>query len=297
MELNDKQLKKLLELADFNSENYELSNISSEDISKALINIEQKLSYFDLVSLDNIKSNFNILIVDDLELSIFQLTKLLNKIGVVPSIARSANEALDLINKKTFDYILVDLFLPNYTDGLELMQKIQNFKEQNNRNYKIIAVSSTDDNNLINKVFKIGVDTFIPKSKNWHMDILSYIDKSMKNIDFKFFTKKKINDNTYLYKVFDLLSNKAISELLNSINLMILLDIKFILMDLSNISEFDKEQAGIFAQIYKNCVNKSGSLVLINPTETINQALNFAFLNGLIHIAPNLEEALDIVNS
>ena len=129
MELNDKQLKKLLELADFNSENYELSNISSEDISKALINIEQKLSYFDLVSLDNIKSNFNILIVDDLELSIFQLTKLLNKIGVVPSIARSANEALDLINKKTFDYILVDLFLPNYTDGLELMQKIQNFKK------------------------------------------------------------------------------------------------------------------------------------------------------------------------
>ncbi|UKI42434.1 MAG: hypothetical protein L6V95_05820 [Candidatus Melainabacteria bacterium] len=46
-----------------------------------------------------------VLIADDLELSLYQLTKLFNKIGINPLVARNINEANDLLKKHTFDYI------------------------------------------------------------------------------------------------------------------------------------------------------------------------------------------------
>ena len=70
-----------------------------------------------------VPAEFNILIVDDLELSIYQFNQLLKKVGIVPTVARNKIEALAELKKKKFDYIVVDLFLPDAEDGIELIDE------------------------------------------------------------------------------------------------------------------------------------------------------------------------------
>ena len=66
MLLNKEQFEKIMDLADLKVD-YE--NAVSDDITKALIMIERKLSSITTSDTVSIPAEFNILIVDDLELS------------------------------------------------------------------------------------------------------------------------------------------------------------------------------------------------------------------------------------
>ena len=63
-------------------------------ISKALIAIERKLNFFNYPLSFFTAENLNVLIVDDMELSIFQLTSMLKKIGMNVFVARNKEEAI-----------------------------------------------------------------------------------------------------------------------------------------------------------------------------------------------------------
>ena len=75
MELTKEQIQKLFELAGMEIE-YSIAN--SNDITKALVSLEDKLSCFDYVC--EVKAtDSKVLIVDDMELSTYQLSSLLKK--------------------------------------------------------------------------------------------------------------------------------------------------------------------------------------------------------------------------
>ena len=170
MDINNEQLKKLIDLAGLN---IEIENVVPDDINKALINIERKLVSFS-ADASGVPAEFNILIVDDLELSIYQFNQLLKKVGIVPTVARNKIEALAELKKKKFDFIVVDLFLPDAEDGIELIDECIKLREAKRTN-KIIVMSGTDDKDLIEKCYKLGIDEFVPKSSNWHDQILKFI--------------------------------------------------------------------------------------------------------------------------
>ena len=100
MEINKEQLKKLFELAGLDTS---IETAVSEDINKALILIERKMIPLvnDSVS---IPAEFNILIVDDLELSIYQFNQVLKKVGIIPTVARNKAEASAELKKKKYMY-------------------------------------------------------------------------------------------------------------------------------------------------------------------------------------------------
>ena len=106
MDINNEQLRKLFDLSEID---VDYDNIVSEDINKALIAIERKFNSF-CCEESSVPAEFNILIVDDLELSIYQFNQLLKKVGIVPTVARNKMEALAELKKKKFDFIVVDLF-------------------------------------------------------------------------------------------------------------------------------------------------------------------------------------------
>ena len=154
MELTREQTEKILEIAGIHKE-YE--RITSEDLTKAIIKIEDMLSC--LIDSEDVESSeAKILIVDDLELSTYQLTALLRKIKVVPVIAHTKEEAMSEIKKQKFDFIFVDLFLPDQEDGLEVMRFANSYRDEKNLNYKVVAISGTDDLNLVTDCFDSGVD-------------------------------------------------------------------------------------------------------------------------------------------
>ena len=118
MNLTKEQTEKIIELAGVDLE-YE--SLTPNDITKALIRIEEKLSCL-VDACDITASNAKVLIVDDLELSTYQLSTLLKKIKVCPVVVHSKLEALSEIKKQKFDFIFVDLFLPDEEDGLAVMK-------------------------------------------------------------------------------------------------------------------------------------------------------------------------------
>jgi len=63
-------------------------------VSRALIAIERKLNFFNYPLSFFTAENLNVLIVDDMELSIFQLTSMLKKIGMNVYVARNKEEAI-----------------------------------------------------------------------------------------------------------------------------------------------------------------------------------------------------------
>lgn len=296
MEITKEQLQKLMELAVSDS-NIDMDNIESIDISKALVAIERKLNFFSTnINFDLNNKNQTVLIVDDLELSIYQLTQLLKKIGITPSVARNKDEAIAEMHRKTFNYVLIDLFLPDSKDGFELIEEAVRLKNAHQQNFHILIISGTDDKSLIDHCYKLGIDGYIAKDAMWHTEILKYINTTSKKSESSDFSKFIINNNIASYTIKKFNNKKIFSELLADINSSILDGQPNIILNLEHINLFDMDNSYVFAEIYKACVNNKGIFIIINPSEKIKEALVFAYLDGIIPILSSVESAVEFIN-
>lgn len=296
MEITREQLQKLMELA--GDEEYLIDEVSSLDVSRALVSIERKLNFFDTnINFDINKNNKNVLIVDDLELSIYQLNQLLKKIGIMPSVARNKDEAIAEMRKKSFNYVLIDLFLPDFKDGLELLAEAVKLRDNNKQDFRILVISGTDDKNLIDECYKLGIDGYIAKNETWHTDILKYINSTSHRKDNREFSKYAINSNVASYIVKRFNNKKIFSEILSDINSAVLEGQVNIILNLEQVSLFDADNAYIFAEIYKICAGNKGVFALVNPSEQIKEALSFAYLDGIIPLFHSVESAVDYIST
>ncbi len=295
MNISNEQLIKLMELAGKN-DIQEIESITSLDVSKALVEIERKLNFFDTNINFNPETNSrNVLIVDDLELSIYQLNQLLKKIGITPSVARNKDEAMAEMMKKSFDYVLIDLFLPDSNDGLELIQEAVNLRDSHKQNFRILIMSGTDDKVLVDKCYKLGIDGYIAKTEMWHTDILKYINTTAHR-DNQDFSKYTINNDVTSYIIKRFNTKSTFNELLVDVNSSILAGQPNVILNLELVNVFDADNAYIFAEIYKACAGSKGTFALVTPSEKIKEALSFAYLDGIIPVFPSVESALDYIN-
>lgn len=66
----------------------------------------------------------NVLVVDDEGANRYSVSKTLQRVGYMVSEASSGEEALDIMNKQTFDVVLTDIRMPGL-DGVELLRRIK----------------------------------------------------------------------------------------------------------------------------------------------------------------------------
>lgn len=290
MEINNEQLKKLFDLS---GANVDVDSAQQDDITKALILIERKLNSFATDTM-TVPAEFNILIVDDLELSIYQFNQLLKKVGIVPTVARNKVEALAELKKKKFDYIVVDLFLPDAEDGIELIDECIKLREAKKTN-KIIVMSGTDDKNLIEKCYKLGIDEFVPKSSNWHDQVLKFITSSLTSKQHEDFFKYSINDNICCYTVNKFNSPKHIDILLKDVTTSLYTGYINIIFNMENVKIFDDEYTSTFTTLYKMCNEKGGKFMLVKISDSVKTALADAFLDTLIPTYTTVDVAVSKV--
>ena len=287
MEINNQQLKKLIDLSCMDDA---VEHAVSDDITKALIAIERKILSFGSDAM-TVPAEFNILIVDDLELSIYQFNQLLKKVGIVPTVARNKDEAVAELKKKKFDFIVVDLFLPDAQDGLELIEECINLREAKKTN-KIIVMSGTDDKSLVEKCYKLGIDEFVPKSSNWHDQILKYITSSMTTKEHEDFFKYSINENICCYTINKFNGKKHIDNLIKDVNTSLFTGYVNIIFNMENIKIFDDEYTGVFTELYKMCKEQGGQFMLVKISDSVKDALADAFLDTLIPIYSTVDVAV-----
>ena len=71
---------------------------------------------------------FNILIVDDEEDFLDTLMNRLKKRGIDTAGCTSGEEALELIKKKTFDVVVLDIKMPGGMDGIETLREMKKLR-------------------------------------------------------------------------------------------------------------------------------------------------------------------------
>ena len=288
MDINNEQLKKLIDLA---SIDVDFNNVTSDDINKALIAIERKLLSFGNNDAMTVPAEFNILVVDDLELSIYQFNQLLKKVGIVPTVARTKAEALAELKKKKYDYIVIDLFLPDAEDGMELIDECIKLRDAKRTN-RIIVMSGTDDKDLIERCYKRGIDEFVPKSSNWHDQILKYITSSLTSKQHEDFFKYSINNDICCYTINKFNGQKHIDMLVKDVTTSLYTGQVNIIFNMENVKIFDDEYTNVFTTLYKMCNEKGGKFMLVKISESVRDALADAFLDTLIPTFSSVDAAV-----
>ncbi len=294
MEITNEQLIKLFELASMERKK-NISEVEPKDISEALIAIERKIYSFSSDVKVNSLADKKILIADDLELSIYQLSTLLKKIGIVPRIARTKEEAISELHKAHFDCIIVDLFIPDSLDGIDLIKMSVQKRDKTDCESKIVVISGTDDSSLIDQCYENGADLYIQKDKDWHSKLLKFISTTFQSDKTIAYTKYTINNNIAAYLIKRFNEQKIYDSIIKSINSSIFSGMNHVLFDMREIASFDADNASIFAEIYKICAENKGKFILINPSAEIKEALSNVYLEDVIPIADNIEKAVNII--
>lgn len=292
MEINIEQLTKLIELSGLDVSPL---NAVNEDINKALILIERKMQSVCCEDL-TVPAEFNILIVDDLELSIYQFNQLLKKIGIVPTVARNKMEAIAELKKKKFDYIVIDLFLPDAEDGIELIEESVRLRDEKKTN-KLIVMSGTDDKDLIEKCYRLGIDEFVPKSSNWHDQILKFITSSLTTKQHEDFFKYSINENICCYTVNKFNNSKHIDNIIKDVTTSLYTGTSNIIFNMENVKIFDEEHTVVFATLFKMCNEKGGKFALVKISDAVKHALADAFLDTLIPTFSSVDLAINEIEN
>ena len=104
-------------------------------------------------------NNLKVLVVDDVKLNLKIADKLLKELGVICTTCESGNECLDLISKEKFDYIFLDIMMPNMS-GEETLSKL---KSIDGFNTPVIALTADEISGAKEKYLEAGFSNYIVK--------------------------------------------------------------------------------------------------------------------------------------
>ncbi|MDO5437359.1 MAG: response regulator [bacterium] len=293
IQITTEQLANLIKISGIDAN---IETATQETISKALIEIERKLNFFSYPVSFFTAENLHVLIVDDMELSIYQLTSMLKKIGTDVCVARTKEEAISELKKKHFDYAIVDLFLPDYEDGFELIEVANKLREEKNNDFKIVVVSGTDDSNMIQRCYNAGIDEFIAKQPNWHQHVMKFISDTVVKATSEEYQKYYINNDICVLSIHKINNESYIANILKEVNANVLTGKPYIIFDMEHIKIFSDKFATVFAQVFKTANQAGGNFVIVKPSKDITNALQYVFLNNVIKTFYSIEDAVKYID-
>ncbi len=123
-------------------------------------------------------SSKKVLIVEDEEVSQKILANLCEKLGIVPAIAGTAEQAMNFISQDNFDLILMDVNLPGFS-GIQLTKEIRMNEQASNKRTLIVAITGIDAKEGRAQCLEAGMDGFFPKPLN-RMMFWTFLQKVLK---------------------------------------------------------------------------------------------------------------------
>ena len=115
----------------------------------------------------------NILIIDDEELIVKSLRKLLEKNGYTVFVAKKGQDALIMIEAENFDLIIADIRMPGM-NGVETIQTIyKNLRKRNLKMVHTIFITGYADEEIKQKAIALKPIAYIYKP----FDIFELVDK------------------------------------------------------------------------------------------------------------------------
>ena len=117
-----------------------------------------------------------ILIVEDEKSLAEAYQTILQKHGYQVQLAFDGEDALELIEKGTFDLILLDINMPKM-NGLEMLRQLEKAKLQN----RVIVFSNQDNQTDIDEAFRLGAQRYLLKSWASPQDLVRIIEEGLES--------------------------------------------------------------------------------------------------------------------
>ena len=105
-------------------------------------------------------SKYNVLAVDDIPLNLLLVQKMLAKFNFEMRTAANGQLALEAVESKKPDLILLDLMMPGI-DGFEVIKRLR--ENPDTADIRIVILSALNSNEDVVKGFNMGADDFIMK--------------------------------------------------------------------------------------------------------------------------------------
>jgi adenylate cyclase len=105
----------------------------------------------------------NILIVEDNRVNSLLLSRGLEQLGHAIAFAEHGREALELLRKRDFDLMLLDVLMPEL-DGYEVLAELQ--RDPRLRDLPVIVTSSLDELDSVVKCIEMGAEDYLTKPVN-----------------------------------------------------------------------------------------------------------------------------------
>lgn len=103
-----------------------------------------------------------LLMAEDNEMSIIFMKKLLAKWNVEPDVAINGQEAIDKLNSKPYDVILMDLHMP-VLNGIDATQQIRTLDDPSKSGVHILALTASVSDEIIANITQWGFDDYLGK--------------------------------------------------------------------------------------------------------------------------------------
>ena len=113
--------------------------------------------------IDQMREPFSVLIVDDVRLERKILRRFLEGEGYDVSTARDGMEALELLQAKRFDLVLLDIIMPRMY-GNKVLQRMR--ANPRMRHIPVIMMSAVDDTENIARCIELGAEDYMTKPHN-----------------------------------------------------------------------------------------------------------------------------------
>lgn len=103
----------------------------------------------------------DILVVDDSRLNALKLSKAMQALGHRAEMATDGQAALDLLRRRDFDLVLLDIVMPAM-DGYQVLEKLK--ADAQLRELPVIVISSLEDEvGSVARALELGAEDFLPK--------------------------------------------------------------------------------------------------------------------------------------
>jgi diguanylate cyclase (GGDEF)-like protein len=143
--------------------------------------------------------NTHILIVDDSKTFGAKLARLCTKYNLLVSTATSGKEALEILSQNNdIKLVFVDFIMPNMS-GLELTTEIR--KNHSKDDLAIIALSGSDEKDIVTKFLKYGANDFISKDFT-NEELIARLNNSLEILEL-FETTRELANKDYLTGLFN----------------------------------------------------------------------------------------------
>jgi DNA-binding response OmpR family regulator len=122
-----------------------------------------------------------ILLVEDDPFLIDIYQKKLKDSGFEVDVARDGEEALEILKRKNFDLMLLDIVLPKI-DGWKILEEIREMKKEKKdlEKMKIIIWSNLGEKEDVEKGFSLGATSYLIKANFTPTEVVKEIKKLLK---------------------------------------------------------------------------------------------------------------------